>query len=78
MAPETLSFQFGAGFGRPPLFGLLFAVMDTLNLHHPREMAAWQFRQRHGEVEGTTEPSDTHVLVVRVFAGFFVLLGPVP
>jgi len=38
-------------------------------------MAAWQFRRRHGEIEGTIEPSDIRVLMMRLFGAFFVLLG---
>jgi hypothetical protein len=51
-----LPLQFGPGFGGPPLFfrlfGLLFAAVGALNILRPREMARWQFRRRHGEVEG--------------------------
>jgi hypothetical protein len=38
-------------------------------------MASWQVRRRHGDMEGTMEPSDARVLMLRVFGGFFVLVG---
>jgi hypothetical protein len=38
-------------------------------------MASWQFRQRHGQVDGTIEPSDARVMLMRVFGAFFALLG---
>ncbi|MFC7226243.1 hypothetical protein N0B31_02425 [Salinirubellus salinus] len=78
MVETLLPLQFG-GLGGPPLFfrlfGLLFAAVGALNLWKPREMASWQFRRRYGDVEGTLEPSDARVMLMRVFGGFFVLVG---
>jgi hypothetical protein len=79
MPGSLLPLQFAGGFGGTPLFfrlfGLLFAAVGALNVWKPREMASWQFRRRYGEVEGTIEPSDARVMLMRVFGGFFVLVG---
>jgi hypothetical protein len=79
MFESLLPLQFAGGFGGTPLFfglfGLLFTAVGVLNVWKPREMASWQFRQRHGQVDGTIEPSDARVMLMRVFGAFFALLG---
>lgn len=77
MVSELLPLRFGPA-GTPlffRLFGLLFAVVGALNVLRPREMAAWQVRHGYGEVDGRIEPSDTRVLLMRVFGGFFLVVG---
>ena len=79
MFEPLLPMQFAGGFDRTPLFfrlfGLLFAAVGALNVWKPREMASWQFKRRYGAVDGTIEPTDARVMLMRVFGAFFVLLG---
>lgn len=73
MVPIPL--QFGGGFLFFRLFGLLFAAIGALNLARPRAMTAYQIRRRHGEIDGTIEPSRTRLLFTRLMGGVGVVVG---
>lgn len=58
------------------LFGLVFAALGALSLLRPREMTAYQIRQRSGgAIEGQIEPTGTRLLFTRVVGGVMVLVG---
>jgi hypothetical protein len=67
--------QFGSGPLLFRLFGLLFAGIGALNLLRPRAMTAYQIRQRHGQIDGTIEPSRTRLLFTRVMGGVGIAVG---
>jgi hypothetical protein len=73
MVPILL--QFGGGLLVFRLFGLLFAAIGALNLVRPRAMTAYRIRRRHGEVDGTIEPSRTRLLFTRFMGGVGVVIG---
>lgn len=73
MVPIPL--QFGGGLLVFRLFGLLFAVIGALNLARPRAMTADQVRQRHGDIDGTIEPTRTRLLFTRFMGGVGVVIG---
>jgi hypothetical protein len=74
MVPTPLQ-SFGGGLLLFRLFGLLFAGIGALNLVRPREMTAYRIRRRHGEVDGTIEPSRTRLLFTRLMGGVGVVIG---
>lgn len=58
------------------LFGLLFAVIGVLNVVRPREMTAYQVRNRvGGSVDGRIEPTSTRLLLTRLIGGVMVVVG---
>jgi len=58
------------------LFGLLFAALGVLNLLRPREMTAYQIRQRAGgPIDGQIEPTQTRLLFTRFIGGIMVIIG---
>lgn len=73
MVPIPL--QFGGGFLVFRLFGLLFAAIGALNLVRPRTMTAYQVRRRHGDIDGTIEPTRTRLLFTRFMGGVGVIIG---
>ena len=58
------------------LFGLVFAALGVLSLLRPREMTAYQMRQRAGgAIDGRIEPTQTRLLFTRLIGGVMVIIG---
>lgn len=66
--------QFGPGFGLFRLFGLLFAAVSFARAWKPRELSARRLRTADGEI-ARVEPTDAQVLLLRVVAVVFGLVG---
>jgi hypothetical protein len=56
------------------LFALLFVGVGVLNVLKPREMTAYQIKRRSG-VEGTIEPTETRIMLTRIFGVIAIIFG---